>query len=59
MSLWISQSYSKHSFYFFFSHPGPVFVSREVEQAISDGSAVVALESTIITHGMMYPANLE
>ncbi|KAH9402117.1 hypothetical protein TYRP_016691 [Tyrophagus putrescentiae] len=38
---------------------GPVFVSREVEQAISDGSAVVALESTIITHGMVYPANLD
>lgn len=34
-------------------------VSREVEQALAAGKAVVALESTIITHGMPYPQNLE
>ena len=28
-------------------------------QALADGAPVVALESTIITHGMPYPANLE
>ena len=36
-----------------------VDVSPEVAAALASGSAVVALESTIITHGMPYPANLE
>ncbi len=34
-------------------------VSREVREALAAGGPVVALESTIITHGMPYPANLE
>lgn len=34
-------------------------LSAPVQQAIDNGSAVVALESTIITHGMPYPQNLE
>ncbi len=34
-------------------------VSKEVQQALQDGNAVVALESTIISHGMPYPQNLE
>ena len=34
-------------------------VSEEVRTAIHEGSAVVALESTIITHGMSYPENVE
>jgi pseudouridine-5'-phosphate glycosidase len=34
-------------------------LSREVADAIAAGGPVVALESTIITHGMPYPANLE
>ena len=34
-------------------------LSDEVSNAIAAGAAVVALESTIITHGMPYPANLE
>jgi len=34
-------------------------LSREVAQALAAGGPVVALESTIITHGMPYPANLE
>lgn len=34
-------------------------LSREVADAIAAGGAVVALESTIITHGMPYLANLE
>jgi len=32
--------------------------SPEVAEALTDGNAVVALESTIITHGMPYPDNL-
>ena len=31
----------------------------EVGQALMDGRAVVALESTIISHGMPYPQNVE
>ena len=34
-------------------------VSDEVVEALSSGSPVVALESTIISHGMPYPQNLE
>ena len=34
-------------------------VSPEVEEAIASGKPVVALESTIISHGMPYPQNVE
>ncbi|MDO4567347.1 MAG: pseudouridine-5'-phosphate glycosidase [Clostridia bacterium] len=34
-------------------------LSKEVERAISENRPVVALESTIISHGMPYPKNLE
>ncbi|WP_437594909.1 pseudouridine-5'-phosphate glycosidase [Sorangium sp. So ce1000] len=34
-------------------------ISPEVGKALADGRPVVALESTIITHGMPYPQNLE
>ncbi|MBB6254223.1 pseudouridine-5'-phosphate glycosidase [Nitrospirillum iridis] len=34
-------------------------LSPEVADALATGRPVVALESTIITHGMPYPANLE
>lgn len=34
-------------------------VTDEVRQALSDGAPVVALESTIISHGMPYPQNIE
>ncbi|SET16130.1 pseudouridine-5'-phosphate glycosidase [Paracoccus homiensis] len=37
----------------------PLTYSPEVAQALKDGQPVVALESTIITHGMPYPQNLE
>ncbi|MFT6674271.1 MAG: pseudouridine-5'-phosphate glycosidase [Sulfitobacter sp.] len=37
----------------------PLSFSTEVAQARSAGRAIVALESTIITHGMPYPQNLE
>jgi pseudouridine-5'-phosphate glycosidase len=36
-----------------------VHLNDEVAAALREGRAVVALESTIITHGMPYPANLE
>lgn len=34
-------------------------ISDEVREALAAGKPVVALESTIITHGMPYPANVE
>ncbi len=34
-------------------------ISNEVKKALAAGQPVVALESTIITHGMPYPQNLE
>ncbi len=37
----------------------PLTYSDEVRAALDAGKPVVALESTIITHGMPYPANLE
>lgn len=37
----------------------PIRYSKEVAAAKSRGAPLVALESTIITHGMPYPGNLE
>lgn len=34
-------------------------ISNEVEQALRDGTPVVALESTIVAHGMPRPTNIE
>ena len=34
-------------------------IQPEVAQALKEGKAVVALESTIISHGMPYPRNVE
>ncbi|MGX9117432.1 pseudouridine-5'-phosphate glycosidase [Mesorhizobium sp. BHbsci] len=39
--------------------PSLLHLNDEVAAALQEGHAVVALESTIITHGMPYPANLE
>jgi pseudouridine-5'-phosphate glycosidase len=36
-----------------------VETSQEVKEALAAGKAVVALESTIISHGMPYPKNVE
>ena len=33
--------------------------SKEVQDALADGKPLVALESTIMTHGMPFPENLE
>lgn len=37
----------------------PVVFSKDVMQARASGAPIVALESTIITHGMPYPGNLQ
>ncbi|MEO5661665.1 MAG: pseudouridine-5'-phosphate glycosidase [Nocardioides sp.] len=39
-------------------HPS-LRLTDEVAQALADGAPVVALESTIISHGMPYPQNVE
>ncbi len=39
-------------------HPDLV-LTDEVAQAVNDGAPVVALESTIISHGMPFPQNVE
>jgi pseudouridine-5'-phosphate glycosidase/pseudouridine kinase len=36
----------------------PIHISEEIKQAISENLPVVALESTIITHGLPYPENI-
>ena len=38
---------------------GLIDTAPEVREALADGRPVVALESTIITHGMPYPQNVE
>ncbi|XP_076900088.1 pseudouridine-5'-phosphate glycosidase-like [Bidens hawaiensis] len=38
---------------------GTIKISPDVTTALANGKAVVALESTIISHGMPYPQNLE
>jgi pseudouridine-5'-phosphate glycosidase len=40
-------------------HPPLLSIAPEVDEALATGGAVVALESTIITHGMPFPQNLE
>ena len=37
----------------------PIDIAPEVARALAEGDPVVALESTIITHGMPWPQNLE
>ncbi|MGB3177897.1 MAG: pseudouridine-5'-phosphate glycosidase, partial [Albidovulum sp.] len=37
----------------------PLVFAPDVLEAQANGAPVVALESTIITHGMPYPQNLE
>ncbi len=37
----------------------PIDFSPEVAQALANGAPIVALESTIITHGMPFPQNIE
>ncbi|KAI0335190.1 indigoidine synthase A-like protein [Cubamyces sp. BRFM 1775] len=37
----------------------PIDIHPEVQEALAHSQPVVALETTIVTHGMPYPANLE
>ena len=37
----------------------PFVIASEIQEAIDGGGPVVALESTVISHGLPYPANLE
>ena len=37
----------------------PITINPEVQTALSNNQAVVALESTLITHGLPYPTNVE
>ncbi|MGH3491960.1 MAG: pseudouridine-5'-phosphate glycosidase [Sciscionella sp.] len=39
--------------------PSPVVVADEVRAAVADGHPVIALESTIFTHGLPRPQNLQ
>ena len=41
------------------SHPIPMSFSAEVADALEKNAPVVALESTIVTHGMPFPQNVE
>ncbi len=41
------------------NHPSYLSLSPEVEEALEKGLPVVAMESTIISHGMPYPQNVE
>jgi len=41
------------------SDPSPLAISPEIAEALAAGHAVVALESTILAHGMPYPRNVE
>ena len=34
-------------------------ISERVEKALKEGKPVIALETTIISHGMPYPKNVE
>ena len=38
--------------------PASFVISQEVGRALQRGQPVVALESTVITHGLPYPENL-
>jgi len=39
--------------------PPFIHLSREITRALSAGAPIVALESTVITHGLPYPENLQ
>lgn len=37
----------------------PMRLAQDVKEALADGRPVVALESTLVTHGLAWPANLD
>ncbi|XP_071501415.1 uncharacterized protein [Diadema antillarum] len=56
---WSELSVSHHNVPILFNlAPGCLHVHPKVSTALANGQAVVALESTIVTHGMPYPDNL-
>ncbi|XP_045489288.1 pseudouridine-metabolizing bifunctional protein C1861.05 [Pieris rapae] len=50
---------SRHSLTLIRRYSTPLIYSDEVQTAKNENKPIVALESTIITHGMPYPKNLE
>lgn len=44
---------------YFFNFSSLIDIQPEISKALRSNGPVVALESTIITHGMPYPQNLE
>ena len=57
--MWRRQLFRRSSALFKQSQRRAISISPEVADALARGSPVVALESTIISHGMPYPQNLE
>lgn len=41
------------------NHKFPIDIHEEVKDALNEGRAVVALESTVISHGLPHPKNIE
>lgn len=41
------------------SLPKSFIVSKEISRALNEGQPIVALETTVITHGLPYPQNLD
>ncbi|XP_077516863.1 uncharacterized protein LOC144127807 [Amblyomma americanum] len=55
--LWL-KSWAKHALSRSYSSGGPFVVSEEVSAALHNGQPIVALETSILTHGMPYPENI-
>lgn len=53
------RGYSRHDDDRHASFPSVLAIHPCVQTALDEGQPVVALESTIISHGMPYPENLE
>uniref|UniRef100_A0A1E1XA17 Putative pseudouridine-5'-phosphate glycosidase n=1 Tax=Amblyomma aureolatum TaxID=187763 RepID=A0A1E1XA17_9ACAR len=54
---WLN-SWTKHTGRRDWSSAGPFVVSEEVSAALHSGQPIVALETSILTHGMPYPENI-
>ncbi len=55
-TLCLNTQYALSQYYFMLSNH--VILSEEVQTALLENKGVVALESTIIAHGMPYPRNV-
>lgn len=58
-SLYINLTMLRSLFRFRSFSTKPIRVSEEIQHALKTNKPIVALESTIITHGLPYPANIE